>query len=245
MPLVAIALLQIMCAVHAVRTGQDRYWVYLIIALPGIGCAIYVLSIMLPSLLGSRDGQKMIRHAHDKLDPERHVRLLRDELIISGTSQNHVHLADELVRIGKSQEAVEHYRAALTSIFRTDPDIMMKLALAQFNSDDFTGCQETLEAAIVANPDYQSQDGHLLYARALTENGLLNQAEDEFRVLIGYYSGPEARYRYYELLRKQNRLNEAKEQLEIISITARRSKAHYRRLHKEWLTKVNQEMKTF
>lgn len=243
MPVILVVLIQIMCGVHVVKTGQERFWLYIIIGLPGIGCAVYALAILIPDLLGSRDGKRLIRQAHDKMDPERHVRMLRDELIISETSQNYVRLADELIRIGRSEEAAVNYQKALSGIFIHDPDIMIKLAQAQFDSGDVVSCQKTLESLIETNPNYQSQDGHLLYARALQENGLLDKADDEYRVLVEYYSGPEARYRYYQMLREKGDLVGAKHQLETIAVTARRAKPHYRKLHKEWLTKVNQELK--
>lgn len=89
MPIIFVVCLQVLCGVHVVKTGQERYWLYLIIGLPGIGCAVYALAIMLPDLFSSRDGRKIIRHAHDKMDPERHIRMLRDELNITQTSQNY------------------------------------------------------------------------------------------------------------------------------------------------------------
>ena len=56
MPLLALLLIacQIICGLHVVRSGQERYWLYLIIALPGLGCLIYFLGIMAPDLLRSR-----------------------------------------------------------------------------------------------------------------------------------------------------------------------------------------------
>ncbi|MDR0807313.1 MAG: hypothetical protein LBN41_11360 [Enterobacteriaceae bacterium] len=246
MPVVLVVLIQVMCGVHAVRTDQDRYWLYVIIGLPGLGCAIYLLAIFLPDLLGSRDGKRLIRQAKDKIDPERHLRMLRDELVISETSQNYVHLADELARLARPEEAAVNYQQALSGIFTHDPSIMLKLAHAQFNSHDMVSCQKTLETLIETNPDYQSQDGHLLYARTLQERGELEKADEEYRVLVEYYTGPEARYYYSQLLRENNELNGAKHQLETIAITARRAaKPHYRKLHKEWLIKVNQEMKRY
>ncbi|WP_159566596.1 hypothetical protein [Budvicia diplopodorum] len=245
MPVIFVVFIQILCGVHAIKSDQERYWLYLIIGLPGIGCAIYALGVMLPNALRSRDGHRLVNHAYDKIDPERYIRMLRDELEITQTSQNYVLLADELARVGRPQEAVEEYKNALTGIFTHDPDIMVKMAHAQFDSHDSVSCQSTLEAVIVANPSYQSQDGHLLYARALAENRQFAKAEEEYQVLIDYYSGPEARYRYYQLLQQQGNMVAAKQQLETIQLTARRAKPHYRKLHKAWLSKVNQEMKSF
>ncbi len=245
MPIIFVVCLQVLCGVHVVKTGQERYWLYLIIGLPGIGCGVYALAIMLPDLFSSRDGRKIIRHAHDKMDPERHIRMLRDELNITQTSQNYVLLADELMRVGRPKEAIPEYKNALTGIFTRDPDIMVKLAAAQFDSHDPVSCQQTLDDITQHSPDYQSQDGHLLYARALAENGHLAEAESEYQALINYYTGPEARFRYYQLLMDQGKMEAAKQQLETILTTARCAKPHYRKLHKAWLSKTQQAIKLF
>ena len=82
MPLLALLVIacQVTCGLHVVRSGQERYWLYLIIALPGLGCLIYFLGIMLPDMLGSHRGRRTINRLHDSIDPERHLRALRDEL---------------------------------------------------------------------------------------------------------------------------------------------------------------------
>lgn len=243
MPFIPIIIIQVLCGIHIVRTYQERYWLYIIIFLPGVGCAIYALSVMLPSLLGSHQGRRAVRQVHDSLDPQRHLRKLKDEVIIAETSQNYVLLADELARIGQLDEAIYHYQKALTGIFIHDTGIMSKLAQAQFDAKDFSGCKKTLDSLIEFNPQYQSQNGHLLYARTLQEIGDTDGAESEYKALIEYYNGPEARFHYFQFLKDKGDLIGAKEQLEIISTTARRAKPHYRKLHKELLAKVKKESK--
>ncbi len=45
--------------------------------------------------------------------------------------------------------------------------MMLSLAQAQFAIQEFAACQQTLEDVMRYNPDFQSADGHLLFARAL------------------------------------------------------------------------------
>jgi hypothetical protein len=169
MPLLALLVIacQVTCGLHVVRSGQERYWLYLIIALPGLGCLIYFLGIMLPDLLGSRRGRRTLNRLHDSIDPERHLRALRDELEIRDTRDTRVNLADELLRMGQAEEAAQHYQMALRGIHSDAPDILLGLARARFALGDFSGCQASLDQLIAHNPDFRSSDGHLLYARAL------------------------------------------------------------------------------
>lgn len=46
--------IQIGFALHVIRSGRDRYWLYLMLFLPALGCAIYFFSEVLPELNGSR-----------------------------------------------------------------------------------------------------------------------------------------------------------------------------------------------
>src|SRR5690606_24463485 len=106
MPLLALLLIacQVICGLHVVRSGQERYWIYLIIALPGLGCLIYALGIMLPDMLRSRRGRRAVNQLHDRLDPERHLRVLRNDLDLSDTRETRAHLADELLRLNHAKE---------------------------------------------------------------------------------------------------------------------------------------------
>ena len=237
MPLLALLVIacQVTCGLHVVRSGQERYWLYLIISLPGLGCLIYFLGIMLPDLLGSRSGRRTLKRMHDSLDPERHLRALRDELSISDTRKTRLDLADELLRMGQAAEAATHYQIALRGIDSDAPDILLGLARAHFALNDFKACQDTLERLIAKNPDYRSADGHLLYARALEAQHNDLQAEEEYQALGRYYTGPEANYRYALLLVRLGRKREAIELLLQIQLHARRSARHYRTLHKQWL----------
>lgn len=244
MPILALLLIacQVFCGLHVVRSGQERYWLYLIIALPGLGCLIYALGIMLPDMLGSRRGRRAVTQLHDRLDPERHLRALRDELELSDTRDTRVRLADELLRLGQPEEAASHYQAALRGIHAQAPDIMLGLARAQFAAGNSSACRLTLEQLIEHNPQFRSADGHLLYAQALSTLGESAKAEAEYRAMVDYFAGPEARYHFARLLIQLGRHAEARDQLQQIDTYARRAPRHYRNLHQDCLAQARSEL---
>jgi len=244
MPLLALLVIacQVACGLHVVRSGQERYWLYLIIALPGLGCLIYFLGIMLPDLLGSRSGRRAVQQLQDRIDPERNLRALRDELSLRDTRESRVQLAEELARLGLHAEAAEHYQAALRGIHAQAPEVLLGLARAQFDQGEALACRQTLERLIEQNPQFRSADGHLLYARALELAGETAKAEEEYRALAEYFAGPEARYRYALLLKRLGRMAEVRTLLEQIDTYARRAPRHYRNLHQEWLRLARQEL---
>ncbi len=247
MPILALLLIacQVVCGLHVVRSGQERYWLYLIIALPGLGCLIYALAIMLPDMLGSRSGRRAVNQLHDRLDPQRHLRALRAlraDLEMSDTRETRVRLADELVRLDQAEEAASHYQAALRGIHSHAPDIMLGLARAQFAGNAPGACRTTLEQLIEHNPLFRSADGHLLYARALARLGDSAKAEEEFLALVAYFAGPEARLYYAQLLRQLGRTDEARNLLTQIADYARRAPRHYRNLHQDCLAEARREL---
>ncbi len=75
--------IQIMSAVHVVRTGRDRYWIYLILFIPGLGCLLYFITQVLPDVGQSptvrRAGSSLVK----AIDPERELRRRKDELELS------------------------------------------------------------------------------------------------------------------------------------------------------------------
>ena len=62
-------------------------------------------------------------------------------------------------------------------------------------------------------PDFESGEGHLLFARALEESGQLAEAADEYRDFSEYYAGAEPRVRYALALRKLGREADARDTL--------------------------------
>ncbi|EFL4495594.1 tetratricopeptide repeat protein [Escherichia fergusonii] len=238
-----VVMLELLCCIHAYRTGQERYWFFIIFCFPVIGCVAYFVMVMLPETGADRHGRTLLMRLQDKISPERHLHKLTEELAIAETNQNHYALANELARLGRYHEAVPHYQQALSGIFAHEAVMMLSLAQAQFAIQEFAACQQTLEDVMRYNPDFQSADGHLLFARALAAQEKYADAESEFEVLVSYYPGPQARIYYAEMLEKMSRLREANEQYVAVVDTAKRSRPHYRKRHREWIKTANDRLK--
>src|SRR4029077_5382223 len=84
-------------------------------------------------------------------------------------------------------------------------------------------------------PDYQSAHGHLLYARALEEDGHLDEAIEEYHAVSGYYVGIEPRVRYGLALRKAGREAEAQVVLVDVVRQMKRAPRFARKVQAEWI----------
>jgi hypothetical protein len=70
MPLMIVAelALQVLCLIHALRTGRDRMWVYVVILLPAVGSLAYAICELLPELIGPRLPQDIAKAARRAID---------------------------------------------------------------------------------------------------------------------------------------------------------------------------------
>lgn len=120
------------------------------------------------------------------------------------------------------EEAVDLYREVAQGIYAEDAEILRRLARAELGAGDAKAAMATLDRLRAAHPDYQNQDAHLTYARALEKDGRLQDAATEYEALSGYFVGMEARTRYALLLQK---LGEPIEARKLLSEVVRASKA--------------------
>src|SRR5262249_36625757 len=91
-------------------------------------------------------------------------------------------------------------------------------------------------------PDFESADGHLLYARALAELGRTDEALEEYHALVGYAPGAEARVRYGLLLDMVGRTAEARIVFNELLIQMRRAPKYLRDAQAEWLNIAEKQL---
>ena len=168
-------ILQFICLVHVVRSGRPYWWIWIILMGSYLGVAVYAFTQILPDLQNDPRARGAARGLAKKLDPQKDLRRLRDELARADTVKNRLQLGAEFLDLGEPAEAETVFRDCLKGMYATDPDILLALAKAQFVQDKIADAHATLGTLIAANPDFKSADGHLLYARTL--EGLERPAE--------------------------------------------------------------------
>jgi len=204
MPLLILSgIIQLALVVHVLKTGRNTYWIWLILMVPFIGAAAYLIIEIGPELNGSPGGQVL-------LDKE------------------------------CFDEAMPHFKKALTGLNEYNPSAMVGLAQAEFGAEFFHEAKLTLDTLIDKNPGYKDQDSHLLYARVLEQLGDIEGASEEYETLIKYYTGPEPHIRFAELQFKQGNTHRGNELIEEVLTNAKHSPAHYTRLHKDWINRAKQ-----
>jgi hypothetical protein len=236
MPLIAgLALaLDAACIIHALRARQPYYWFLIIFSLPGIGAGIYFFSEILPDLAHSRAAREAASDLGRVIDPAREIREATGALRLTDTAENRKRLAEALIASERYDEARTLYETALEGAHADDPALMMGLTRALFGLKDYQGVCDTLDRLREANPDFESAEGHMLYARSREGMGDLDQAAVEFESLSGYYPGEEARCRYGVLLQRLGQADEARAIFEAVVTSVETAPKTYFRTHRDW-----------
>ena len=153
-------------AVHAVRTGQNMYWLLLLFIFPLLGSVVYFFAVYLPGLRQSRGGRAATRAISQWVDPDRAVREARSNFDRAPTVEHRMRLGAALLEAGEAREALEHYQNAAHGPFASDPAVLMGLARAQFALDDCASAEATLNNLFAAHREARQQpEPALLYAR--------------------------------------------------------------------------------
>jgi len=247
--------IMLLLMLHARRTGQDIYWYILLIIFPIVGSALYVWVLIWPDWRrrrglagGGAAGPSPMPGGPEPaaLPPAKRAALANlvdhDQALAQAQEQhallpsvdNKRYLAELLTQKGRHDEAIGLYREALAGPLADDPDLMLELAQAQFAAGDPAGVVETLDLLREKNPDYQSPDGHLLYARSLEAQDRAEEAMIEYGALMDYYPGQEPRCRLAMLLKQRGETDQARHLFnEVLSYT-RNAPRHYQDAQRPW-----------
>ena len=163
--IVAEVLLQIACAYHAYRNGNAQPWLFIILLFPLVGSIVYIVAVVLPGFRHTSQAQQLATGVRKLIDPDRDLRERLQEADLVDSADAKRGLAEELMRRGDFPAAVRLLEGAATGIQADDPALLYVLARARFGAMDFVGTQKTLDELREANPNWQSGDAHLLYAR--------------------------------------------------------------------------------
>jgi hypothetical protein len=197
-------------AIHAMKTGRPYWWLFILLFVPALGSIAYVLVEIVPSMARTRSARSVRNNIGTMLDPDKEwrERMQQAELVDSADAKRA--LAEEYEKRGMWADAMRLYEAAATGIFADDPLILLGLARARLGNGEAADSLAILDKLREAQPHWQNQNAHLLYARALEANGLIEESLEEYKKVSAYYAGFEARSRYALLLLKEGHAGEAK-----------------------------------
>jgi len=240
MPALAIfeILAQVYFAVHAIRTGRERQWLFIIIIFPGIGCLIYFFSEYLPDMQQAAK----LRKKRVNVNSSKNLRYLEDQVEITPSVKNKKLLAEAYVHTGKFDKAIPIFEECLQGLHEKDDFLVEGLCCAYFFKGDLDKARINLLELKNLRRDQPNNDFDLLLARTYEELGETDAALEEYSGLIKRFSGPEAPCRYALLLKRIGRREEARAIFKKIVKDARLSPKFYQKDQKKWINMAKREI---
>ncbi len=192
--------LQVICAIHCIKNGNQSKWIWLIIFLPIIGCIAYIYTEM-----GS--SKNLIKSKLDVgaiINPGGRIKKLEDNVRFTDTFANKIKLADAYLASGNTEKAIAIYEASLKGTFADNEHALSQLSMAYFEQQRYEDAIETAQKICKSQRFIRSR-AHILYALALENSGKAEQSEKEFKAMKGRYSCFEHRYQYSQFLKRAGR----------------------------------------
>lgn len=220
--IVASLCVQILCAIHVIRSGRNQIWLLFIMLFSLLGCFAYLMLEVLPQHWNNRHVRTARAQVVGKVDPERAVRDAECSLDLAETAANYIALGDAQAVRHRYAEADSAYRKALSLGPGGDWGTQVKLAGVLFERGESAEALRLLDAAPELGMGSERDRRTLLKARILADLGRPAEARLLFEDVIERIAGEEARCHYVSFLLQQGDRYRARSILEEVERRAKR-----------------------
>lgn len=219
---------------HVVRSGQQLYWIFIILAFQPIGGLIYLFVILGPEAATGSTGRRVRSAVRDTLDPGRAYREAKAAHDDAPTVANMARLAQAAAAMGQHAEAEALYAEAAQGMHAEDSSLLTGRAEALVELGRDEEALAILQQVGDLGEKARTSRAGLLMARAYHSLGRLREAEEAYTWAMERHVGLEASARYAAFLAEQGRKAEAAEILADLDKRAARTKAHFRKEARYW-----------
>jgi hypothetical protein len=227
-------LISIALCVHVVRTGQEIYWIFIIVMLPGLGALIYLLAVLLPQVAGGPRAQRFGAVARARIDPHRDYREAASALRQTPTVHNQMRLAKAAADLGRNAEAERLYAQAAQGIHADDPVLLLGRAHALLELGRPGEALASLERLGEDADNGRTPQAALALARAYEGLGREAEAETAYRWAVERLPGLEGMGRLAAFLARTSRSAEAREILTEMDRHIAVAAPQFRREYRDW-----------
>jgi hypothetical protein len=235
LPLIGPSLIfSIILCVHVVRTHQQMYWLWIILAFPYIGGLIYVLAVIAPEYLGGSKARQVGQAARQILDPQREYREAAQAVEDTPTVANRARLAVAAAGLGRHDEAERLYADALQGMYADDPLLLLGRANALIELNRPAEALPLLEALGALPNAGRTPHTALAMGRVYHALGREAEADTALRWAAAHLPGFEGMARYAVFLAQTGRKAEAQEALAEINKRLAKTHSHFRKEARAW-----------
>lgn len=199
----------LLCGIHVVRSGQQMYWLWILVIAPLLGPAIYFFAVLMPELAGGRTARSVGRVARQALDPERDYRLAVRALDDTPTVGNRMKVAQAAAALGRWSEAEAQWAQCVTGHWAEDPAILLGHAHALLELSRWQDALSRLDQLKALGREGETPQAVLARARAYEGLGRNEEADGSYRYAADRVPGLEAGGRYVAFMAKVGRREDA------------------------------------
>lgn len=226
-------ILQLCAIVHVMKTGRERYWIYVLFMIPIIGGLAYLFSEIVPDILKNMKVQQTVTKI---VTPNKNIKQLEANISMINTVNNRIELADAYFEAERYPDAVKLYEECISNNLDNDGDVKRRIAKSAFNIQDFKKVISVLnEIRVVDDQRLLNWEMHLMLAQSyeiLKEN---ENAEKEYKEAITRFSHFEIIYNLGMFFLKLNKQSDASEQFQsIVTLSVHLPKFHKKQV-KKWI----------
>jgi hypothetical protein len=231
--LVYIGVLVWMC-LNVVRSGQDSFWLWIILLLQPIGPLVYLFAILVPQWTSGAAARRMSKAARETLDPGRAYREAKAAHELTPTVHNQMRLASAAATLGRWDEAERLYGDALQGVHEDDPALLLGRARALLELQRPAEALTLLERLSAQGDPGRTPQATLAFARAYEGLGRNTEAEAAYLDAEGRVPGLEGIARHAAFLARTGRREQARTVLAEIDKRIGRANPHFRKEARAW-----------
>ena len=235
LPVLGVSLLfSIALCVHVVRTGQQMYWLMIILAFQPLGGLVYLVAIVIPAWTGGTAARRLSQSARETLDPTREYREAKAACDDTPTVANQMRLARAASGLGRYDEAETLYGQAAHGIHADDPTLLLGRAQALIELARFEEALPLLDALGQDTDKGRTPAAALALGRVYEGLGRMSEADTALQWAAGRFPGLEGLGRYAAFLAHVGRRVEAAEAVAEMDRRIARANPQFRKEGRIW-----------
>jgi hypothetical protein len=224
----------ILLCVHVVRTGRETFWLWIILAFQPLGGVVYLLTALIPDLMGGSTARNLQKAARQAIDPNGEYREAKLACDDTPTVRNQSRLAAAAARLGHHAEAEALYRAAAQGVHAEDPALLLGHANALIELGRAQEALTVLERLGQNEHDGRTAGAALALGRAYEALGRIGEADTALQWASQRLPGFEGIGRYAAFMARNGRRSEAQEAVDEMDKRLTKLKPQFRKEGRYW-----------
>jgi hypothetical protein len=231
--LLSLAMAVLLCW-HAVKTGRDSMWLWIILMLQPLGGLVYIALNIVPDLFGGTTARRISHAARETLDPHREYREAKAACDDTPTVRNQSRFASAAMHMHRYDEAEALYRAAAQGVHADDPVLLLGLANALLELRRPADALEVLDRLGDDAAHGRTPAAALALGRAYEDLGRIPEADTALQWASQRLPGFEGLARYAAFMARNGRREEAREAVEEMDKRLAKLKPQFRKEGRAW-----------